>query len=1152
MEKMRKSILDKGRKIGVDTKALSEEVLMTETLPWEKAWQSFQEQVIDSQTGALKRSSAAALGHKLKVTGTKEKKWSLGEDFKDRFLKSKAKLRVLSELELVTGKEITKAQSVLSSIVADLTNEKDFNELSVLSEDTKSDLSTIFASISSASDAIGKMAKSTTLATAKVLTAVTAVLLPPSCLDKRNKAARTDFCNVFSINGRSKYFESAVKNRTEYNTFLKQDDDISTGEKVSCRDSPEARVTAIGDDDSVTVSLLPFGTAKKYTSLSKGKIRRFEPDLTAYDRRTRFDTTPIYIIDSIEQFYRRYVPISPNTRDVVKRRHPLHPAQFEMKQAMLRYQTINELWQQFMDDHHELAIGMKNPKMPNTAPMLFRTHAPWEMRKAQDSGCLCKSCYSFHLLRRGVTGACAAIVKVLARIGTGENLSSQAVSQKHVLEKIKDVIETPSKYDTVVKCLQPCLASGKLEDASYKCLIGECAGKSGGNGCSICGFRQWWSNDLKKELLNSDGSMNLDAPLAGEEWTTPEIDWRYFTSVARPTIASHAQEISVEAAGDEDYRKTQNTSRTLCQATRRGTLIDFLNEFEIESQKHAYHRNIVSTEQRAQLEYERNVRPLIVRRDIDYSENGSIKDPEQIQSQYWATIGYTLFVSIASWLEAKEWNKTTGSLPIGAEVTVNGELTGDNVNMESFWAVVTSVDKEDKNLYEVTDAEGKKHMFPRSLLRHRKRHSVATGHITDDKTHDRHAMQKFTDDEMKYLETYMNEYFPEDIPKKKITHLHQHSDNAVHFKSTGAIHYFTTLINDRGGASETAFVYSFGAPGHGKGPFDGIGGRWKNKILQAMRSAHGKKASLPFTDSGYIHTVEDVYKALVYYFSNATKKDSQLAGKNPIHHYHFIYHPIEKDPIKRPEESFVTLDGISKHYQMVVKNTGCIYWRKRSCWCLPCENELSKGTLEWGQDHQIANCNASNGSVEHCNSMYLFEKRVCTKTVGPGVTRQVRISTEDRNEAAEKLDVGDFVIFDKHDDELEPIWLGRVMPNPEWQGHGVHKNESSRKMNFRGVGVDKGEVAIYVMWYEKINVMSDQLEYWVSRSESEPIVQNNKYLIPFVEVKMHNMSGQNNRVPKLRKDDKKRMREWHSKEIDIIWNMDSGLRRKALALCDDE
>ena len=110
------------------------------------------------------------------------------------------------------------------------------------------------------------------------------------------------------------------------------------------------------------------------------------------------------------------------------------------------------------------------------------------------------------------------------------------------------------------------------------------------------------------------------------------------------------------------------------------------------------------------------------------------------------------------------------------------------------------------------------------------------------------------------------------------------------------------------------------------------------------------------------------------------------------------------------------------------------------------------------------------------------------------------------------------------------------------------------------VQVGQGEVALYVMWYENINVMSDKLKYWVSRSETEPIVQNNRYLIP-VEVKLHQMLGQPNVVPKLRTstrgdteqsevNNQRIIKDWHNKELEIVWNMDSELRRLALSACN--
>ena len=156
---------------------------------------------------------------------------------------------------------------------------------------------------------------------------------------------------------------------------------------------------------------------------------------------------------------------------------------------------------------------------------------------------------------------------------------------------------------------------------------------------------------------------------------------------------------------------------------------------------------------------------------------------------------------------------------MGAEVTVDGEFSGEDINKASYWAEVAFISQAEDGMYEVTDAKGQTHCIARARLRHRKRHSVASGHVTDDKVHDRRAMQHCTDHELKYLESYLKQRFREDIPKGHIAWLHQYSDNATtHFKNTGAINYYTILINDRGGPSETAFVYSFGGPGHGKRP----------------------------------------------------------------------------------------------------------------------------------------------------------------------------------------------------------------------------------------------------------------------------------------------------------------------------------------------
>ena len=213
MLQLRDKITNKAREQGLDLELIQNDLCMTHTVPWEKAWLSFECQVLQEQLTMNKFSSAASLGHKSKEEAKKNKDWSVGTDYINSSLKHKAKSRVLSELEIVTGKELAKAESVLSSIVSGLKKESDFNELCTLSDTTQKDLRAIQSCFLSAQKIIGKMTKSMNVTSAKILTGVTAVLLPPACLEKGNDMSRKNFCNLLSINRQSKYFESAIDNR---------------------------------------------------------------------------------------------------------------------------------------------------------------------------------------------------------------------------------------------------------------------------------------------------------------------------------------------------------------------------------------------------------------------------------------------------------------------------------------------------------------------------------------------------------------------------------------------------------------------------------------------------------------------------------------------------------------------------------------------------------------------------------------------------------------------------------------------------------------------------------------------------------------------------------------------------------------------------
>ena len=110
----------------------------------------------------------------------------------------------------------------------------------------------------------------------------------------------------------------------------------------------------------------------------------------------------------------------------------------------------------------------------------------------------------------------------------------------------------------------------------------------------------------------------------------------------------------------------------------------------------------------------------------------------------------------------------------------------------------------------------------------------------------------------------------------------------------------------------------------------------------------------------------------------------------------------------------------------------------------------------------------------------------------------------------------------------------------------VAKYYSQKKTYENGVDIGANEVAIFVQWYEKIYLNSNELDYRVSRTIITPQVQSNYYLV-HAGFAMNEKNGGMNPVQRLRLARHNR-HNWHNKEfrytiLDKKFSLSVGLTR---------
>ena len=253
---------------------------------------------------------------------------------------------------------------------------------------------------------------------------------------------------------------------------------------------------------------------------------------------------------------------------------------------------------------------------------------------------------------------------------------------------------------------------------------------------------------------------------------------------------------------------------------RRGTIVEFIDEFERASLKFPAHRELVGAAKKAAKLLRQNCWPGMLLADYDWAENGLISAARQIQSEYWCLKYFSLFIIIVSFLKSAEWLDTDTLLSEGDEVTVEpeGSPTGALQPAKgSFFAHVhvPPARAGEDSLYTLKKDNGE--VVPgvqRRRLRHRAFYTQAFSCVTDEKRHDGYTTSHF-------LNKMLNSHFKERIESGEFWAFIGHSDNASHFKSGQMMNYWSEKKKDMGLKFVRIDFGSSDARGTGRGPGTG-------------------------------------------------------------------------------------------------------------------------------------------------------------------------------------------------------------------------------------------------------------------------------------------------------------------------------------------
>jgi len=152
--------------------------------------------------------------------------------------------------------------------------------------------------------------------------------------------------------------------------------------------------------------------------------------------------------------------------------------------------------------------------------------------------------------------------------------------------------------------------------------------------CNNCGMRRLWSGPggLREYLVELDesGFEKLRADVE-PEWYE-EQTWSRYAYRDKPGAGG------ARAGADEDEAyEAKKKSKELYVEKCRGSLVEFLDEFEAVLSAHVWHRSVLDRERVAVLEHHRGRVPSELTLDMDFAENLELGEARPVRTIAWSS-----------------------------------------------------------------------------------------------------------------------------------------------------------------------------------------------------------------------------------------------------------------------------------------------------------------------------------------------------------------------------------------------------------------------------------------------------------------------------------------------------------------------------------